>query len=635
METVKYTLIASVILLSSCSDLDTEEFEIPDGYVYESDDIESDVTDDNADDEDEDGSTTTANGYEYVDLGLTSGLKWATINIGATLPADEGNYYAWGETRTKEIYSSTNCVTYGVDMDDISGNATYDAATRRWGSPWRMPTQENFQELIDECTWTYTTQQNSEGESINGVTVKGSNGNSIFLPHTLHYLGVIGYNASEKTIYLWSSTPKESDPYDYAYLFDCGYSSKKLVTSAKYTNFRYAGFPIRPIYDENFEFEEEDSEDTKDEQDSESLTILAGDTQKKWKWDTSWRSDGYTWGNAGYAAGTEGNWYTGIWWGCSPEELAETQLSHSDTGVATGEEDSNAYMTFSSDGTLKSYDSDGTVIRSGKFSVSGYDGTYNQAAKDGTANWCMGTLSTTEGTILWPFQINGGGTAVGNFEIVYLDENQMQLVYAEESTGNWSECTWWAFHSATNGTINDYDYVDLGLTSGLKWATVNIGATLPADYGNYYAWGETETKDTYTTSNSVTYGVEMDDISGDATYDAATANWGSTWRMPTKAECQEIVDECTWTWTTQEDSEGEEINGYLVEGPNGNSIFLPAAGYRFGSSLYNAGTNGNYWSSTPDASYSGFAYTLGFNRSLDDVSSNSRHFGWIVRPVSD
>ena len=445
METVKYILIASVILLSSCSDLDTEEFEIPDGYVYESDDIESDVTDDNADDEDEDGSTTTANGYEYVDLGLTSGLKWATINIGATLPADEGNYYAWGETKTKETYSSTNSVTYGVDIDDISGNATYDAATCRWGSPWRMPTQENFQELIDECTWTLTTQQNSEGESVYGVTVTGSNGNSIFLPHTVHRTGVIPYANSEKEIYLWSSTQVSSYYTDQAYYFNYYYFSKSSDRiSVKYYNRKYFGYPIRPIYDEDFAYEDQ-SEVSESEQDSESLTILAGDTQKKWKWDTAWRSDGYTWGNAGYAAGTEGNWYNGIWWGCAPEDLTK-QLTHSDTGVATGEEDSNAYMTFSSDGTLKSYDSDGTVIRSGKYSVSGYDGTYNQAAKDGTANWCMGTLSTTEGTILWPFQINGGGTTVGDFEIVYLDEYQMQLVYAEESTGNWSECTWWAFY---------------------------------------------------------------------------------------------------------------------------------------------------------------------------------------------
>ena len=87
-------------------------------------------------------------------------------------------------------------------------------------------------------------------------------------------------------------------------------------------------------------------------------------------------------------------------------------------------------------------------------------------------------------------------------------------------------------NSETTGTINGYKYVDLGLS--VKWATVNIGATLPADYGNYYAWGETETKDEYTSDYSVTYGdSSIDDFAGNATYDAATANWGSSWRMPT------------------------------------------------------------------------------------------------------
>ena len=169
--------------------------------------------------------------------------------------------------------------------------------------------------------------------------------------------------------------------------------------------------------------------------------------------------------------------------------------------------------------------------------------------------------------------------------------------------------------SATAGTA-----VDLGLS--VKWATVNIGATLPADYGNYYAWGETETKDEYTEDNSVTYGdSSFGDISGDATYDAATANWGSSWRMPTKTECQELVDDCTWTWTTQENSDGEEINGYLVEGTNGNSIFLPAAGARDGSSLDSAGTRGYYWSSTSYASLSNDAYGHDFNSSYHYVTS--------------
>ena len=179
-----------------------------------------------------------------------------------------------------------------------------------------------------------------------------------------------------------------------------------------------------------------------------------------------------------------------------------------------------------------------------------------------------------------------------------------------------------------SGKINGYYYVDLGLS--VKWATCNIGAESPEDYGNYYAWGETETKDSYTRSNSVTYHVEiMDDIAGNAEYDAATANWGGSWRMPTYDEMSELVDNCTWTWTTKND-----VNGYLVTGSNGNSIFLPAAGYRDGTLLNVAGSDSYYWSSTPYSSRTYSAYYLGFLGSgRHFVSSYYRCNGHTVRPV--
>ena len=179
-----------------------------------------------------------------------------------------------------------------------------------------------------------------------------------------------------------------------------------------------------------------------------------------------------------------------------------------------------------------------------------------------------------------------------------------------------------------SGTVNGYVAVDLGLS--VRWASVNIGAESPEDYGNYYAWGETETKSKYTVSNSVTYGVEMDDFSGDATYDAATANWGDSWRMPTSTELEELVDDCTWEWTTL-----NEINGYLVTGDNGNSIFLPAAGYRHESSLYNAGIRGHYWSSTPGRSSASYAYHLYFSSGSQDLDGGNRSHGRPVRPVTD
>ena len=180
-----------------------------------------------------------------------------------------------------------------------------------------------------------------------------------------------------------------------------------------------------------------------------------------------------------------------------------------------------------------------------------------------------------------------------------------------------------------SGTINGYEYVDLGLS--VKWATCNIGADSPEEYGNYYAWGETETKETYTSDNSVTHEVSgMSDFSGNAEYDAATANWGSPWRMPTDSEITELRTSCTWTWTTLND-----VNGCEVTGTNSNSIFLPVAGCRTGSSLGTAGITGYYWSSTSDTWSTVGAYRLNFNSSSVSRGIDIRYRGQSVRPVSD
>ena len=183
---------------------------------------------------------------------------------------------------------------------------------------------------------------------------------------------------------------------------------------------------------------------------------------------------------------------------------------------------------------------------------------------------------------------------------------------------------------ATTSTINGHEWVDLGLPSGLKWATCNVGAATPEDYGNYYAWGETTTKTSYDESNSVTDGQQINDFSGNANYDAARANWGSTWRMPTNAEMEELESNCTWTWTTK-----NGVNGMKVTGSNGNSIFLPAAGGCYGTSRDYVGKSGYFWSSTPDESYDGSAYYLYFYSGYHNVNWYYRYYGFTVRPVSD
>ena len=173
----------------------------------------------------------------------------------------------------------------------------------------------------------------------------------------------------------------------------------------------------------------------------------------------------------------------------------------------------------------------------------------------------------------------------------------------------------------------EHEYVDLGLPSGTLWATMNVGADSPEDYGDYFAWGETITKSSYTEFN---YKYSSNPTTLPLDKDAAYTNWGTSWRMPTDAELKELKDNCTWTWTTQNGVEGYKVT-YKT---NGNSIFLPAAGRRSSSYLYDAGFYGFYWSSSLDTDSSTSAYYLYFHLfDVDSSSSNTRYDGFSVRPV--
>ena len=178
--------------------------------------------------------------------------------------------------------------------------------------------------------------------------------------------------------------------------------------------------------------------------------------------------------------------------------------------------------------------------------------------------------------------------------------------------------------SPITGTLNGHNWVDLGLPSGTKWATCNIGATKSEDYGDYYAWGETQSKKKYNEKN---YKYTDNSIVLSSKDDVATANWGSDWRMPTQAEMDELSSNCIHKWTTQ-----NGVNGLLFTGTNGNSIFLPAAGSRSDSSLDKAVFSGCYWSSSlvPDDDSSWF---LLFASDDYDVGHTNRYYGFSIRPV--
>jgi hypothetical protein len=196
------------------------------------------------------------------------------------------------------------------------------------------------------------------------------------------------------------------------------------------------------------------------------------------------------------------------------------------------------------------------------------------------------------------------------------------------------------------------EYVDLGLGSGTLWATHNLGAINPEDYGDYFAWGETvPNKDTYTwaTTAFVYYengSLRFSKYNTDSQYgeidnkteldpedDAAYVNWGPQWRMPSVAQIDELLNQCTWQWT-----EVNGVKGRLLTGPNGNTLFLPAAGQRSGANLSNVGTNGIYW--TRELYYVSAnnyrpmnAFRLYFSSGMKQKGNTSRNYGYPVRPV--
>ncbi|MBR6981381.1 MAG: hypothetical protein IKH88_16315, partial [Prevotella sp.] len=188
----------------------------------------------------------------------------------------------------------------------------------------------------------------------------------------------------------------------------------------------------------------------------------------------------------------------------------------------------------------------------------------------------------------------------------------------------------------TDTTPEGLEAVDLGLPSGTLWANMNVGATKPEEYGGYYAWGETEEKDrsydftySYYTYSYVKEGEYIDighDIAG-TEYDVAHVKWGGSWRMPSLEQIKELKEYTTCFWGLI-----NGVRGMRFIATNGNSIFLPAAGYRKGN-LLDDGNGGDYWSSSQDPNGS-CAYSLGFYQDRMYSDNDYRYYGQSVRPVS-
>lgn len=251
-----------------------------------------------------------------------------------------------------------------------------------------------------------------------------------------------------------------------------------------------------------------------------------------------------------------------------------------------------------------------------------------------TFNSSTNVVTITSG-VFWEEEIK-------QIKIKFIADNIIQL-------GWWINGEWYfeedEKYYRQDGNEAKVNMVDLGLPSGTLWADRNVGADSPDAYGDYFAWGETEPKSTYNWSTykwsrgsydimtkyctNSSYGTVDNKTVLDLEDDAAYVNMGAEWRMPTYYEQEELLTKCTWTWTTQSGTKG-----YRVTGPNGNSIFLPAAGYRDGSSLDYAGSSGYYWSASLVESDPDGAWYLVFGSSNYYTSDYDRFYGYTVRAVA-
>ena len=450
---------------------------------------------------------------EAIDLGLPSGTKWASWNVGAFYPEQFGGYYSWGETEKKDYYYWT---TYSFSdgtgtiiphiVDDIAGTK-YDIAHAKWGEYWHIPRVEQIKELLDNCTYEWTTRN-----GVNGTLFTGPNGATIFLPASgmREYDDLFFRNTTGR---YWSSEG-DSDFYSGFLNFYSGLWNQWRL-------WRYLGFSVRAVY--------------------------------------------------------------------SDEPLNSLKLSQNSIVLATGKK-----VTIE------------IVSGSGNYEISNSN---ESVVKSSLVDTAISLTPLSDGnSIVSVKDISSGQSAIIEVSVLY-----------------------------PSGECPVAEAVDLGLPSGTRWASWNVGASKPEEFGGYYAWGETEEKDYYDWSNythcdgsSTTCHRFNDDIA-DSEYDVAHVKWGGSWTLPTQMQIRELVRYCSREWSSQ-----NGVNGILFTGPNGATVFFPAAGFCWLGSLYAGSMEGNYyWSSIPENSNAwGGAYGLFFDSNdCHGFNRYGRDYGFPVRPV--
>ncbi len=610
--------------------------------------------------------TGTHNNHDYIDLGLPSGTKWATYSVGATIPDENGYYFAWGETEPKDTYEFENYKYNGGegydggvykyfyskynDDDDIYELESIDDAARvNWGDGWRMPTSDEMKELCntDNCIWTSTIINEVRVYKVTSKT----NGNYIFFPY-IEGKSVIDENG-RLTCAFWSKDRRSTYGETVVMYSDGGTS----------TWARYRGTQVRAVCTKGKEDVTPLPTYTVSTSATEGGTVTSSASSVEQGGSvtlTATPISGYVfknWTLGGVVVSTE-NPYTATVTANS-EFVANFEEEVSDSGISLTKGyrikhvESGMYLNVENidehtGGTNGGVNCVAYAISNNQiFSFEAVGSNFYLKSKSGYYIYCQdwNVDALSQKTAL-TFTENEDGTYYILNGSKYFKVEQVNGTYYPFGDAPADLRATWVLEEAietppTTAVYNGHEYIDLGLPSGIKWATCNVGATTPAEYGDYFAWGETEPKDFYNwntykhcVENGDYYsvnsycpnsdiGVEDNRTILDAEDDAASANWGGTWRMPTKKEQEELLNNCIWEWTSQNGKFGYKIISKI----NGNSIFLPAAGF-FLDGNANLG-NCNYWSSSVKINHNSSAACLINGESYYEY----RNYGQSVRAV--
>lgn len=516
------------------------------------------------------------NGHDAVDLGLS--VRWATCNVGANSPEEYGDYFAWGETSPKNTYDwstykwcnewhdgdSYHLTKYCAVDNKTQLEMSDDAARVNWGGLWRMPTIEEYEELQTQCTWIWTRQNGVLGRKV----VSKINGNSIFLPAAGYWIYGSLEGAGSHGRY-WSRSLRT---YDLNSAMCLSFNSDDLIYGSR--NHRSDGNSVRPVV--------YNKEDLLGE--VNDAKIAANISQYVWvtcTFDKEMLLFRYTINSSLLEKYPQKSFRYYIEYGYG--NLSHTKELNMSGKTEDTFELSVLFDEFEDD--LHSYE----VLRAKVDSGEKLPEREGKKLEE-LVSKIEATIKSFQATIFVSFGFENCNVYDDFVAEIDLDAD---------------------YELVENEIINGHEAVDLGLS--VKWAKCNVGADSPEDYGNYFAWGETTPKERYDICDWIRYkwcegsyknltkyctdrdyGIVDNKTQLDLADDAAHANWGSGWRMPTTEEQGELYTECTWTCTTVNGVQGYEV----VSKKNGNSIFLPAAGCRYVDSLYYAGLKGCYWSSS-------------------------------------